>query len=113
MILILAETYLLQSRLLLLDLNLKQARDVLLHALKITQERDLQKLGNLITHEIQLLPKWENIIEQQPKVKEIAELTKIDELINRMIHRKVHRNEKEIKKYVIEAKDLLDLWEKA
>jgi hypothetical protein len=109
---LLAETYLLQSRLFLLELNYKQAGVVLLKALKIAKKRDLRKLENLIDQEVQLLPKWENIIEQKPQAKEIVDLAKIDDLIDQMIHRKVHKDEKEIKKYVMEAKNLLDQWKK-
>ncbi|UCG02700.1 MAG: tetratricopeptide repeat protein [Candidatus Heimdallarchaeota archaeon] len=107
---LIAETYLLQSRLAMIELDLKKAHQLLVKASFIAEKRGLSKLANTILHEMDLLPKWEKIIDQQPDLKEITELTQIEDLIKRMIRKKVPRSEKEIKNYVLEAKELLEAW---
>lgn len=104
------ETYLLQSRLAMIELDIAKAQQLLAKARSIAEKRGLSKLANTILHEMDLLPKWVKIIDQQPNLKEITELTQIEDLIKRMIRKRVPKSEKEIKTYVIEAKELLEAW---
>lgn len=109
---LLAETYLLQSRLAMIELDIEKAQELLAKAHLIAEKRGLSKLANTIAHEKDLLPKWENIINQQPDLKDTTELTQVDDLVRRMIHKKVPKSEREIKTYVLEAKELLEAWQK-
>ena len=105
-----AETYLLQSRLAMIEFDIGKAHQLLIKARSIAEKRGLSKLANTIHHEMNLLPKWEKIINQQPNLKEITELTQIEDLIKRMIRKMVPKSEKEIQTYILEAKELLKAW---
>jgi tetratricopeptide (TPR) repeat protein len=107
---LLAETYLLQSRLSVIGLDLRNARNILYQAKDIADERDLFKLSDLITYELELLPSWESIKAKPPNIKEITNILDMEDLINRMIRRKVFRNKKEMEAYVREAKSLFKTW---
>jgi hypothetical protein len=107
---LLAETYLLQSRLSVIGLDLRNARNILYQAKNIADERDLFKLSDLITYELELLPSWESIKAKPPNIKEITNILDMEDLINRMIRRKVFRNKKEMEAYVKEAKSLFKTW---
>ncbi|MFW9993471.1 MAG: tetratricopeptide repeat protein [Candidatus Odinarchaeota archaeon] len=113
---LLAETYLLLSRLSLMELNIQRATRMLTQARLIAEERGLEKLTVTIAHEEDLLStqleRWKLIIDQKPDLKEITRLTQINELIGRMIHKRVYMDEKEILEYVTMAKQLLKAWEK-
>ncbi|UCE12292.1 MAG: tetratricopeptide repeat protein [Candidatus Heimdallarchaeota archaeon] len=109
---LLAETYLLQSRLSMIELDIENAQELLSKAYSIAEKRGLSKLANTIAHEKDLLPKWEKIIDQHPDMKDTTELTQVDDLVQRMIHKKVPKSEREIKNYVLEAKELLEAWQK-
>ncbi|MHA2244183.1 MAG: tetratricopeptide repeat protein [Candidatus Hodarchaeales archaeon] len=114
---LLAESYLFQSRLALIDLDFPRAEQFLSHALVIAENRRLKKLTNTISHELELFQslqaEWENIFKKRPKVKDIAELSLINDLINRMIQKKVYKSKDEIQNYVIEVKQLISTWEGA
>jgi tetratricopeptide (TPR) repeat protein len=107
---LLAETYLLQSRLSVIELDIKNARHLLYQAKDIADERDLRKLSELIAYELTLIPSWESIKAKKPKLKEITDLLDMEDLISRMIRRKVFRNKKEMEAYVREAKSLFKSW---
>ncbi len=113
---LLAETYLLQSRLALIDLDIKRTKELLMTAQLIADERGLIKLASTIKNELELLKSqlnnWEFIIEQKPNVKDISALSLIDDLVQRMIRRKVYLSEREAMDYLTEAKRLLKTWEK-
>lgn len=113
---LLIETYLLQSKLALLELDLPKAQDLLDQALLLSNEKNLGKLKAIITVEQESLQKqlskWEQILAQQPSMNEILELTQLDTLIERMINKKLYQREEEIFQYAEEAKRLLTTWEK-
>jgi tetratricopeptide (TPR) repeat protein len=109
---LLAETYLLKSRLAMIELDFVEAQKYIAQARFIAEERGLKKLANTIKYEMELLPKWEVVLDQKPNLRDITELSQVQDLVDRMIRKKVYRNKKEIKDYVIEAKDLLEEWER-
>ncbi|MHA2298953.1 MAG: tetratricopeptide repeat protein [Candidatus Hodarchaeales archaeon] len=100
---LLTETYLLQSKLALLELDIDRAQQLLDNAKSTADEKGLLQLAKTITHERNLLLSqvnlWERIIDQEPSMSEIAELTQIDELIERMIRKRVHPDEEEVQQY--------------
>lgn len=109
---LLAETYLLRSRLAMIELDFVEAQRCIEQARFIAEERGLKKLANTIKHEMELLPKWETILDQKPNLRDMTELSQVQDLIDRMIRKKVYRNKAEIKDYVVEAKELLEEWER-
>ncbi|MHA2334392.1 MAG: tetratricopeptide repeat protein [Candidatus Hodarchaeales archaeon] len=113
---LLVETYLFQSKLALLELNIDRSKKLLSQAYFTAEEKGLRKLSIATTFEqdmlLSQLNRWEKIIDQSPAINEIIELTQVDSLIERMIHRKIHQDEEEIKEYVIRAKKLIKEWKK-
>ena len=53
------------------------------------------------------LNRWETIIGQKPAINEIIELTQLDNLIERMIHKRVVRDEEEIRHYAVNPTSIL------
>ncbi len=86
-----AETYLLQSKLALIELDLGRARKLLRVAHSIAQEKGLKALTRTVGQERDLLQsklhQWANIIEQQPSKQEMIDLTKLEKLLERMIRK--------------------------
>ena len=113
---LLVETYLLQSKLALLELDLQKAQELLDQALLLSKEKNLGKLSMILTIEQESiqkqLSKWEQILDQQPSINEILELTQLETLIERMINKKLYQREEEIFQYAEEAKRLLTTWKK-
>jgi hypothetical protein len=52
--------------------------------------------------------KWEEIVMEKPMINEIIELTQLEDLIERMIHRKIYRKEEEVLDYALLAKEFVD-----
>ncbi len=90
---LLAQTYLLQSKLALIELDMGQARKFLTKAHLIAQEKGLHILALAAAHEHDLLQshlhKWESIIEQKPSKREMIDLTKLDDFLKQMIQKTV------------------------
>ncbi len=111
----LANSYLIQSKLSLLELELESAQSNLIHARDIAREKGMKELENSISQEynmlISQLSKWEKIRLQKPSFGEIIELTQFDDLIERMVKQKLYRDEEEISNYAQEAVSLFEKWE--
>ncbi|MHA2297042.1 MAG: tetratricopeptide repeat protein [Candidatus Hodarchaeales archaeon] len=113
---LLVEIYLLQAKLALLELDVDKAQKYLSQAHFTANEKGLRKLAITVSYERDLLlsqvNKWKNIIEQEPSINEITELTQLDDLIERMIHKRVYREVEEIMEYLEVAKQQLSAWRK-
>ncbi|UCE12633.1 MAG: tetratricopeptide repeat protein, partial [Candidatus Heimdallarchaeota archaeon] len=113
---LLVETYLLQSKLALMELNVEQALQLLNQTEQLANEKKLSQLIKTISIERDLLTtqltKWEEIIDKKPSVSERIQLTQLNTLLERMLHREQYHNEKEIMKYAEEARQLVEAWEK-
>ncbi|MFX1516060.1 MAG: tetratricopeptide repeat protein [Promethearchaeota archaeon] len=114
---LIAEAYLLQSKLALLDLNTEKAIELLTQVRQIAETKGLERLSMLISYEqeslVSQLNKWERIIEQEPSMSDIIQLTQIEDLITRVINTRLLRKEEEIREYTIRARQLVEKWEKA
>jgi predicted amidohydrolase/tetratricopeptide (TPR) repeat protein len=92
---LLAKTYLLQSKLALVDLNVDKAMDLLTQAQVMATEKGLDMLARAVSHERDLLTsqkqKWEMIIQQNPPKKEMVDITHLDDYIELMIRRTVSK----------------------
>lgn len=86
---LLAETYLLQSKLALIELDMGQAKKLLKQAHSIAEERGLDLLARVVAREhdslLSQLKKWESLIAQKPSKQEMIDITHINVILERMI----------------------------
>lgn len=112
---LLVEAYLIQSKLQLLNLNLREAQGLLTQAFLITQEKSLGRLEQIVEVEHETLsgqlPIWEKIIEQKPTVSEILKLTQMETFLTQMVQKRLYRHEKEVLAYAQKAHRLVKSWE--
>jgi tetratricopeptide (TPR) repeat protein len=97
---LLAETYLLQARLALITLDLKESRRFLTQAQDIAETNDLHRLAMKISNEHDELLKnqnlWENLRKIKAPLKERMEKARLSEQMERMLHnRAVEQSELE------------------
>lgn len=90
---LLAETYLLQSKLALIEMDMGRASKLLTQAQAIAEETGLDKLAHTLADERELLDsqtqKWDLIVKENPTRQEMMTLTKLDDLVGRMIQETV------------------------
>ena len=90
---LLAQTYLLQSKLALIELDMGQAKKLLGQALSIAEEKSLIRLVRAVAQERDSLQsqlkKWESLIQQEPTKQEMIDLTHIDVILEQMIQKTV------------------------
>ncbi len=113
---LLAETYLLQSRLALLELDIEQAQILLDKAKNLADKNDLQQLHTKIMDEQFFLheqsSKWERLTGQKLSIKDRINLIQLEDLLDRMIHKRIFQKQEEIIDYAAEASALVEKWEK-
>ena len=117
------ETYLLQSKLALIDFEVNQARDLMTEAKKLADEKGLQRLGQIVQNEIDTLQnevkRWESILEVKPSKEELVNLTNLDDLLARMVQKTVETlgvestSDSKTSKYTLIHRDLLKGTEKS
>ena len=112
----LAKTYWLQSKIALLEFDLERSQELLTQAEIITNEKGLRKLLNKISSERDILlsqfNKWEKVLEQKPSVREIIELTQIEEMVERMIQKKLDSSDEKVMQYAVESRRLVEMWKR-
>lgn len=112
----LAKTYWLQSKIALLEFDLQQAQELLGKAEIIANEKGLLKLLNKISSEQDILlnqfNKWEKVFEHKASLSEIIELTQIEEMVERMIQKKLDSSDEEVMQYAEESRRLVEMWGK-
>jgi tetratricopeptide (TPR) repeat protein/predicted amidohydrolase len=90
---LLAQTYLLQSKLALIELDIGRAKKLLAQADAIAEERGLILLARLVAQErdslLSHLKKWESLIQQKPSRQEMIDITHVNVLLERMIQNTV------------------------
>ncbi|MFW9788924.1 MAG: tetratricopeptide repeat protein [Candidatus Thorarchaeota archaeon] len=111
------ETYLLQSKLALIDFEVNEARGLMNEAKRLADEKGLLKLGQIVQKELDTLmsevKRWETVLEVKPSVKEMVDITNLDDLLARMVQKTVESLGVESKtasttsKYKLVHKDLL------
>lgn len=113
---LLTETYLLKSKLALLQLDLKKAKSLLNQAKQLATERGLKKLVKTVSQEsdalIAQLSKWEEIKIKKEKstMSERIELAQLRSLLERVIQKRHYYKEKEIVHYTEEMRQIVDTW---
>lgn len=88
---LLSLSYLLEAKLALLEFNIRKARELLTEAQQIADEKGLQKVAIKISNEHDVLlnqmKKWQELIDNDASLQERIELARIEENLNRMIHK--------------------------
>ena len=115
---LLTESYLLQSKFALLDLDIEHAKLLLAQAHVTAEEKGLLLLVKTIENEREKLnsemKKWISVIDQNPTKQEMIDLSGLDNLLERMIRKTVTVLSEETKsKYKLVHKDLLKDSQKA
>ncbi|MFX0170670.1 MAG: tetratricopeptide repeat protein [Candidatus Hodarchaeota archaeon] len=102
---LLVETYLLQSKLALIELDVERADELLIQAHNIAEDKGLNILARKVMYEHESiqsqLQKWEIIIKKNPSKREMINITNLDDLLDRMVRKTVSVLSKE-------EKDILD-----
>lgn len=90
---LLVETYLLQSKLAIIAFEFIQAQELMVKAQSLADEKGLQRLAVTVENEIKLLQyqkkKWESVLDERPSTQEIIDVTNLNELLERMVHKTV------------------------
>ncbi|MHA2362854.1 MAG: tetratricopeptide repeat protein [Candidatus Hodarchaeales archaeon] len=90
---LLVETYLLQSKLALLELDVKKSQILLTQAQDIADEKGLQKLAKNISHKhdtfLQQMGRWDEFIEKKASLKDRLELAQLKDTLSRLVTKKV------------------------
>ncbi|UCG90435.1 MAG: tetratricopeptide repeat protein, partial [Candidatus Heimdallarchaeota archaeon] len=94
---LLVNTYLLKSKMALLELDLDSARQLLSDAQQIAEDKGLQKLAMMISGEydslMDQLGKWTDLIDQNVPMIEKLELTELEGMVTRIIRKKAETPE--------------------
>jgi tetratricopeptide (TPR) repeat protein len=111
---ILAQAYLVKSKIKFLELNLQESLLLLNQAEEITLEKKLGRLRTLIKSERDLLlsqiDKWEILIEKQPTSQEIIELSNFENLLETFVQERLIYKQEKTFDYLGRAKKMIDFW---
>jgi predicted amidohydrolase len=120
---LLVETYLLQSKLALIDFEVNEARRLMADAKKLADEKGLERLRKIVQNEMDILQsevkRWESLLEVKPSREDMVNLTNLDDLLARMVQKTVETlgggqsTEQPISKYSLVHRDLLKGTEKS
>ncbi|MHA2055110.1 MAG: tetratricopeptide repeat protein [Candidatus Hodarchaeales archaeon] len=112
---VLAETYVLKSRLAMFELDLTGAQQLLDQALLLTEEKGLKKLAvKIFSEQTQFqnqMNQWKRLIEQDASLSERLELAQLESLILRMTNRQLEVTEEETLAYAQRAQQMVKGWE--
>jgi hypothetical protein len=107
---LLIETYVLQSKLALLEMDVQTAKKLLELALVTAERKGLRNLAIKIYSEKTLLEtqieKWEYLVKQKAPLNERLELTRLEEMITGIGKERPEITEEEINQYSIRAKGI-------
>jgi len=112
----LAQMYWLQSKLALIEYDLERAQIMINQAELIANERQFEKLATTIAIERDIMltqfSTLTDISYDKPPISEMLRLTQIEDLIGKMIYRKLYRSQEEVQEYAKKASELVEEWEK-
>jgi tetratricopeptide (TPR) repeat protein len=87
---LLAETYVLQARLALMELNLTEVRNLLTQAQIVAEEQQMGRLSQGIAQEYDILmerlERWEEFVAQKASLQDRADILQLEALVTRMIY---------------------------
>ncbi|MFX0171545.1 MAG: tetratricopeptide repeat protein [Candidatus Hodarchaeota archaeon] len=94
---LLVETYLIQSKIALLELDLNSTRQLLSQALQIAEEKGLQGLVVVVSKEydslLNQIGKWDDLADKDVSIGERLELAELESMVTRMIRKKADKTE--------------------
>lgn len=94
---LLIETYILQSKMALLELDIETARQLLNTARKIAEEKELQRLAVMISREydslLSQMSRWTNLADRDVSLAERLELAELESMVTRLIRKKAEIDE--------------------
>ncbi len=112
---ILTQTYVIQSKIALLELDILKAQELLDSALLIAEERGLRTLAVKIFNEKTALDaqveEWQFLITQKAPLTERLELTRLEEMMSRVAGKSFTITEEEVEKYARREKHVRRIWE--
>jgi tetratricopeptide (TPR) repeat protein len=112
---LLTETYVLQSKLALLEMDVNKAQDLLNVALLNAEDKGLRTLAIKIYSEKTLLDtqieKWKFLIKRKAPLRERLELTRLEDLITRVASDRLEVTETEVEQYSGRAKKITTKYE--
>ncbi|MFX1253586.1 MAG: tetratricopeptide repeat protein [Promethearchaeota archaeon] len=111
---LLVETYLLQSNLALLELDTNRAQELLSQAQLLAEEKGLGQLATRSSTEynslVNQIRTWEKLIQERPSMSERVKLTQLENLVERMLRKRLLVQEEEVIDYARQARQLVDDW---
>ena len=112
---LLTESFLLRSKLAMLDLDVIRAEKLLTQGEHLANEKGLLKISRIISAEREILSnqldKWNRIIDQKPSPSEMIELTQFNTILEQMIRKRIYQTEEEIIEYTKKVQHLIKVWE--
>ena len=100
----------------MLELDTQQAQILLDKAKILADKNELQQLYTKILDEQFFLheqsSKWERLTGKKLSIKEKINLIQLEDLLDRMIHKRFFQEQEEIVDYATEASALVEKWEK-
>lgn len=106
---LLAETYVLQSKLSLLNLDIPKAQNLIIQAYILAEEKSLQNLALKIAEEQNTLNaqihKWEEFIKRKASVGEIIEFSQIEDYIENIVRTKLLQKDIDVLQYAQTVRD--------
>ncbi|MFW9780467.1 MAG: tetratricopeptide repeat protein [Candidatus Heimdallarchaeota archaeon] len=105
---LLAETYILQSKLALFELDINRSQNLLGQAQMLAEEKGLRMLASKIIEERKQLTtqmsRWEEYIQKKVLPSEIEEFIRIDEFIENMVQNRLFPRDLDVLQYAREAR---------
>ncbi|PWI48613.1 hypothetical protein CEE45_06100 [Candidatus Heimdallarchaeota archaeon B3_Heim] len=109
-----AEAYLIQSKLKLIEFDIDESQRLLSQAHLIAQEKGLNRLSQIISIEeesmLKLFSTWEKILDQNPSISDIIKISRVEDLITGVIRNKIYQNEEEVIAYADKALQIAKAW---
>ncbi|MHA2032704.1 MAG: tetratricopeptide repeat protein, partial [Candidatus Kariarchaeaceae archaeon] len=109
---LMAEAYLVQSKIALVEVDLKQAQELLTQAQQLADEKGMTKLALVLSLEREILldqlTNWEKFISRKPTIREKIHFTRVEAVFERMTNRSLYHEEEKIREYALKAKKLIE-----
>ncbi len=110
-------SFILQSKISLLEMDLEKAQALLEEAQQMATEKGLKNSSMMIAIEQEILEnqlsKWKEILSQNPSYNTLIDLTQMEKFLDQMLINRMFQKEEEIRTYATHARQLVERWDKA
>ncbi|MHA2097400.1 MAG: tetratricopeptide repeat protein [Candidatus Kariarchaeaceae archaeon] len=114
---LLVESYVIKSKIKLLELDIINAQELMDQALLIAEERDLRSLAIKVYSDKTLLEaqidQWQYLVKHKAPLNERIEISRLEDIITRVTNNQIILTEEEIDRYSERSKQLTQPWDKA